>query len=262
MVTRNAPWPAGTPCWVDLGVDDVDRGAAFYSAVFGWRVDEGPPEAGGYRMCTKNGLVVAGLGAKQSPDQPSVWTTYLATEDADETVRKINAAGGKVLVEAIDVMNVGRMAIAADTDGAVFGIWQSRAHTGMQLANEPGSVTWNENMSRDFDGNKAFYQAVFGYDYDDMSGGGFTYATFKVGGESRGGLGELGKDTPMNVPANWTTYFSVADTDATVAKASELGGNVLSPAEDTEFGRMAILTDDQGSIFAVVDQSAMDTDQS
>lgn len=262
MVTRNAPWPAGTPCWADIGVDSVDKAAAFYSALFGWHVEQGPPEVGGYSMCTKNGKVVAGLGSKQNADQPSVWTTYLATDDADETVRKINAAGGKLLVEAMDVMDVGRMAVAADTDGAVFGVWQSRAHTGMELANEPGSVTWNENMSRDFAGNKDFYQAVFGYEYDDMSGEQFKYAIFKVNGEVAGGIGELAKDAPMSVPANWTTYFSVSDTDATAAKATELGGAVLAPAMDSEFGRIAILSDDQGSIFAAIDQSATNADQS
>ena len=65
-------------------------------------------------------------------------------------------------------MDVGRMAVAADPGGAVFGIWQARAHTGFGLANEPGSVCWNENMSRELDRNKAFYQAVFGYEYSDI----------------------------------------------------------------------------------------------
>ena len=68
-----------------------------------------------------------------------------------------------VLMEPFDVMDVGRMAVAADPGGAVFGVWQARMHTGIGVANEPGSLTWNENMSRNFDGNKAFYQAVFGY---------------------------------------------------------------------------------------------------
>ena len=82
---------------------------------------------------------MAGIGPKQGPPgTPAAWTTYLASDDADETAGKVKAAGGQVLMEPMDVMDVGRMAVAADPGGAVFGVWQARAHTGFGLANEPG----------------------------------------------------------------------------------------------------------------------------
>jgi len=253
MVTREAAWPAGTPCWVDLGVGDITRARAFYSGLFGWEIQEGPPEAGGYCMCVRGGRPVAGIGPKMGPAQmPPAWTTYIASQDADDTVRKIKAAGGQVIVEPMDVMNVGRMAVAADPGGAVFGVWQARSHSGVQLANEPGSLAWNENMSRDFDANKAFYHAVFGYRYGDMSSEGFNYATIDLGGRPVGGIGELDPNFPPEVPANWATYFGVADVDAAVARAGELGGRVVRPAWDTPYGRMAVLADDQGAVFAVL----------
>ena len=152
----------------------------------------------------------------------------------------------------MDVMDAGRMAVAADPAGAVFGIWQGRAHTGAGVANEPGSLCWNENMSRDFDGNKAFYHAVFGYEYDDMSGGGFSYATMKVGGNIVGGIGGLPAEVPAEVPAHWSAYFAVADTDAAVDKVSELGGSLVRPAWDSPYGRMATVSDDQGATFSVI----------
>ena len=62
------------------------------------------------------------------------------------------------------------MAIALDTTGAVFGLWQGGRTTGIGLANETGALTWNEHVSWDFDAGKAFYRAVFGYDYQDVSG--------------------------------------------------------------------------------------------
>ena len=99
MVTRNTPWPAGTPCWVDLGVSDIPKALAFYRGLFGWDIQEGPPEAGGYALCTIGGLPVAGIGPKMGPpDMPTVWTTYLATDDADATAAKIKAAGGQVMM--------------------------------------------------------------------------------------------------------------------------------------------------------------------
>jgi len=255
MVTRDTAWDSGTPCWIDLGVDDMPRAKAFYSGMFGWDVQEGPPEAGGYAMCELDGRQVAGLGPKMGPaDMPSVWTTYIAAEDAEETASKIKAAGGQLMMEPFDVMDAGRMAIAADPAGAVFGVWQARLHTGVRLANEPGSLAWNENMSRDFEGSKAFYHSVFGYDYGDLGDAGFKYATLDLGGRPVGGIGELGPDSPAETPAHWAVYFTVADTDAAVAKITGLGGAVIQPAWDTPFGRMAVLADDQGAVFSVMSE--------
>jgi predicted enzyme related to lactoylglutathione lyase len=183
MATRDAAWPAGTPCWADVSVDDLDKARAFYHGVFGWDIPAGPPEAGGYSMCEVDGLQVAAISPKMGgPDTPTVWTTYIATDNADDTAARVKAAGGSLMMEPMDVMDAGRMAIAADPGGAVFGIWQSGQHIGARRANEPGSMVWNENMSRDFEGSKAFYRAVFGYEYGDMSSDEFKYATLDLDG--------------------------------------------------------------------------------
>ena len=78
----------GTPCWIDLGIPDPDGAAAFYGALFGWACEEGPPEAGGYRMCMLRGHAVAGLGPQMNPDLPPFWSTYIAVADADATARR------------------------------------------------------------------------------------------------------------------------------------------------------------------------------
>ena len=253
MVTRDSAWPSGTPCWVDLGVDDIARACTFYSRLFGWDIQPGTPESGGYCLCLKTGHAVAGIGPKQGPPgTPSAWTVYLASDDADETASKITAAGGQILVAPMEVMDAGRMAIAADPAGAVFGVWQARSHTGMGLANEPGSVCWNENFSRDMDGNQAFYHAVFGYEYGDMSTPDFRYATLKLGGREVGGIGDLGTGFPPEVPAHWSTYFAVEDTDAAVAILTGAGGSVLRAPWDTPYGRMAAVSDDQGAAFSLM----------
>lgn len=253
MVTRDTAWQPGTPCWADLSADDVDRARAFYSGLFRWNIPPGPPEAGGYSMCEVAGRAVAGIGPKMGPpDAPVTWTTYLATDDADQSAARITAAGGQLLMEPFDVMDSGRMAIAADPAGAVFGIWQSRSFPGAQLANEPGAMTWNENMSRDLDGSKVFYQAVFGYGYQDMSGDGFRYAMVMVDGHEVGGMGEYPEGTPAEMPAAWATYFAVTDTDAAVAKVTELGGRVVQPPSDTPYGRIGVVADNDGAVFSVI----------
>ena len=67
MVTRDTAWADGTPCWVDLSVADTAKASAFYVALFGWEVRPGPPEAGGYAVCRKDGRRVAGIGPNMSP---------------------------------------------------------------------------------------------------------------------------------------------------------------------------------------------------
>jgi uncharacterized protein len=253
MVTRDTAWANGTPCWVDLGVADIRKASAFYGTLFGWEAEPGPPEAGGYTVCRKDGRQVAGIGPNMGPPgAPSSWTTYLAADDAAKTVAKIEAAGGTVVMGPMDVMDQGRMAIATDPGGATFGVWQARAHTGVQLANEPGSLAWNENLSRDLDRNKAFYQEVFGYEYGDIGDGGFRYSALKIGGAEVGGIGELDSGSAAGVPAHWSVYFAVEDTDAAAAEVTALGGATLRPAWDTPYGRMAVVADDHGATFTLI----------
>jgi predicted enzyme related to lactoylglutathione lyase len=152
----------------------------------------------------------------------------------------------------MDVMDLGRMAVLADPTGAVVGLWQSGLHTGVDVANEPGALIWNELMTRDFTAAKEFYGAVFPYTFGDMSGPGFTYATIDLDGRPVGGVGELGPETPADVPPAWSTYFAVSDTDAAAARAVELGGQVASAPADSPYGRIAVLRGPAGETFAVM----------
>ena len=81
---------------------------------------------------------MAGIGPKQGPPgMPPAWTTYLASDDLDDTVSKIKAAGGQTIMEPMDVMDVGRMAVAADPGGAFFGVWQARGTPGSAWPTSP-----------------------------------------------------------------------------------------------------------------------------
>ncbi len=253
VVTRDTRWPAGTPCWVDVSVDDVPKAIAFYRALFGWDIELGGPEVGGYSIAHSGGRIVAAVSPKMgAPDAPSVWTTYLATDDVDAIAAKIKGAGGQLLAEPMDVMEEGRLAVAMDPAGAVFGLWQGGNTTGLGVANEPGALTWNEQFSRDFAGSLAFYQAVFGYGDQDMSGDGFKYAVLTVDGHEVAGMGEYPEDTPAELPAAWAAYFAATDTDAALAKITELGGSVVQPARDSPYGRIAVAADDHGAVFSLI----------
>jgi predicted enzyme related to lactoylglutathione lyase len=253
MTTRDTPWPDGMPCWADVGAPDIAKAATFYSDVFGWTIQPGGPDTGGYSVAELNGRSVAGVGPKMGPaEAPTMWMSYLATSDADATAAKIKRAGGKLVMDTMDVMDAGRMAVAVDPAGAAFGIWQAREFPGAQIVNEPGAMRWNEQLSRDFEGSKAFYAAVFGYEYADMSGNGFSYATFKVEGRDVGGIGDLHAGVPANTPAAWRLYFGTADTDASVARVQANGGSVIREPVDHPYGRMSTVADNQGAAFSLL----------
>jgi predicted enzyme related to lactoylglutathione lyase len=256
MVDRDTPWPAGTPCWVDLLTSDLGTARLFYEQLFGWTFSAvgDPEQTGGYEIATLGGRSVAGAMA-QGPDQadhPSVWTVYLGVEDAAKTAEAITSAGGTVLMPVTTVMDAGVMALASDPTGAVFGIWQAKDHTGFQKANEAGSVVWNEAMSRDFATAKTFYASVFGYTYTDMSGGGFEYATIEVNGNTVGGIGALPAEVPAEVPAHWATYFAVDDADESVDAAVKRNAVLIRPAQDMPYGRHAYLQDPTGAFFSII----------
>lgn len=253
MSTRDEKWTAGTPCWVDLSTTDPDGARTFYAELFGWDLQVGPPETGHYTMARKNGRPAAAINGMPAPDaQHTAWMTYLATDDLDATWAAAMAAGATQVMAPDDVMTFGRMAFAVDPAGAVFGIWQAGDHTGFQVANEASTVSWNELMTRDYEGAMSFYGMVFGHKYDvvDMPPE-FQYSTFNVGADMVGGIGTFPAEVPTDVPSSWKVYFDTDDADQTIAAVTRLGGSVRQPAMDTPYGRLAQVSDPQGAEFSI-----------
>jgi predicted enzyme related to lactoylglutathione lyase len=251
-MTETTTYAPGTPLWVDLGSPDLEGSKAFYGALFDWEADAPNPEAGGYTLVRRNGKLVAGLGPLMNPNQPPAWTTYVATENADETAQKAREAGGQVLMEPMTVMEEGRMALFADPTGAVIGVWQPNRMTGAELVNQPGSFIWNELATRNIQAAKDFYARVFDWEGETSSFAGGEYTQWMLNGRSIGGAMEMTEQFPANVPPHWLTYFAVEDVDATAKKAEELGGSITVPPTDIEgMGRFAVIVDPQGAVFAL-----------
>jgi predicted enzyme related to lactoylglutathione lyase len=124
----------GTPSWVDLVTSDPAASRRFYSELFGWELQVSGAEFGHYAMCEIGGKPVAGIAGEVAPEGlPTAWTTYFATDDVDAAVERISGNGGKINMPPMDVGSEGRMAIAADPTGAVFGVWQGGNHIGALL---------------------------------------------------------------------------------------------------------------------------------
>jgi predicted enzyme related to lactoylglutathione lyase len=242
----------GVPSWIDIGVPDIAGAADFYGRLFGWEAPEGTEETGFYRNALLRGLPVAGIGPQQNPDMPPYWTTYVNVDSADDVAVKVAAAGGATIVAPMDVMDFGRMAIFADPAGAAFGVWQPGTHTGSELVNEPGTLSWNELITTDMDAAKAFYAAVFGWGEETHAAGPFPYTEFQVGGRSIAGGMPKGPMMPPQMPSHWAVYFAVADLDAALGSIKDLGGQVLMPGMDSPAGRFAAVADPQGGAFNVI----------
>lgn len=119
----------------------------------------------------------------------------------------------------------------------------------MTIYNEPGSLVWNDAAVDDPAAARDFYGTVFGFHFDEVEGMG-GYATFATDG---GPLGGLGGSQPGS-PPGWTSCFSVASTDDAVDAVERAGGTVTTAAQDTPFGRFAVVEDPWGAAFSVMQE--------
>ncbi|MFJ3304205.1 VOC family protein [Streptomyces sp. NPDC086549] len=248
----------GAPNWVDVGTSDIEGAISFYGGLFGWQFQSAGPKAGGYGFFQLDGRTVAG-GMQTTPEQgPPSWTVYFQSEDAQHTAKVAEEAHGSVLLQPMDVMGQGHMAILADQAGVPFGIWQPGQNKGVDLAGEPGSLCWVELYTPDEAAAAAFYDRVLALETSGVPfpGGTYTCLNPAEGGEDAmfGGIVPLAHDpAEAEAGAYWLPYFEVEDTDAVVDKAQQLGGKVRMPPTTMEgVGRMAKLADPYGARFAVI----------
>jgi len=263
----------GVPCWIDTTQPDPAAAADFYRDLFGWELEDVmPPESPiRYYVARLGGGQVGAVGSQgEGGPRPATWNTYVWVDDAGETAEKVRAAGGTVIMEPGDVGDSGRMAIFADPEGAAFCVWQAKEHRGAAVVNEHGSLNFNNLNTRDLEGAKGFYGAVFGWEVLDVG----TFSAWALPGygdflESRNpgmreGMASMGaperfedvvasvipvpEDQP-DTPPHWSVTFGVDDADAIAARAFELGGSVLVPPFDAPWVRMTVIADPQGATF-------------
>lgn len=269
----------GVPCWADAMLPDLAAGRRFYGELFGWTFTEGTAGYRPYVWARLGGEDVAALVPKSDGRMPTVWNVYLATGDAAAATARIREAGGRVIVAPRWIDDLGVVATAADPGGAVFGLWQTGSHPGFARRGEPGSYGWTEVHTREPRVVDAFYRTVFGYEAEPGPGrapeSGAAGARpgpkrpadvvlWSPRGEPTGpghavaGRVVIGEGPPAELPAHFLTYFVVADCDHASRTAQRLGGRVLHEPEDTPYGRFAVLADNQGAYFAVIDTSSAD----
>jgi uncharacterized protein len=287
---------AGVPCWVDASEPDPEAAVDFYGGLFGWEFEDvmlpdseskyfiARGEARSSSIFDTSGEVRSGdvAAIRSIPDgapPTAMWNTHFWVDSADEAATKVLDAGGGIGVEPFDFMNACRMAVFTDPEGAAFGVWEAKEHKGARLVNDPGALVFNGLNTRDVEGARSFYRSVFGWQTSGIGGGaeGWTLPGYgdwlerehhphlrKQMAEAGAPDGfedvvasiiPIGDDQP-DTPAHWSITFATANADATAAKATELGGEVLVPPFDAPWStatytiRITVIRDPQGATFS------------
>lgn len=266
--------PTGTFCWADLLPAEQGRAIDFYAALAGWNSAVGGAEFGGYALAFGGGTeqgpsaMVAGINpsiatirgihegaGRVAPAMEPGWTVYLAAENLDAAVSAVLAAGGTQEQPRMDIPGMGASALCADPTGAAFGLWESAGHDGFGVFAEPGAFCWSEVYSTDVATSRDFFIAAFGLTPSTLSETPeLTYYQLTVPGQEEPAFGVMQMPESLgDASSHFGAYLAVSDVDGAAARATEHGGNVVSPPFDSPFGRMALLTDSEGASIKIVD---------
>ena len=256
--TTNGFW------WANLSSSDSAAAAEFYARILGWSYDEMPIGEGMVHRNARLGeRTIAGIDPLMpGSDAPTAWTNYVFVDDIDAAWQRALELGATGVMEPMDVMGEGHLAVLLDPTGAAFGIWKSGRHTGTDAVNQPGTYTWVELATDDVDAARSFYGDLFGWTWTEMDGdgpAGFTYWLAQLDGHTIAGvypkLEQMG-----DMPSYWGTYFGVADIEATSEAITAAGGRVAMGPAQMGPGRGVMAFDPQGGAFLAIQMDEWPTD--
>ena len=249
------PVEPGRFCWHEMVSTDADKSKSFYTELFGWKiedVDMGP--MGSYSMIQHGESGMGGIMSIQPGQEiPSHWIGYVTVDDVDAATERAKGHGGKICVEPMDIPNMGRFAVIQDPTGAFSAPWK-----GLHDDVEPefplpsGVVCWNELLTRDVEGSRAFYGVLYGWTHaeNDMGEMGI-YTMFKRGESFAAGMMKMPEEAPAP-GSHWLPYILVDDVDATAAKVEALGGMLcVKPFDIPNIGRSAVALDTNRAAFGI-----------
>jgi hypothetical protein len=232
--------------WHEQVTDDPKQAESFYTQLFGWGTEVFGPGEIDYTMISSGGSTHGGFSKAMEGAPPPHWLGHVRVESLDETIENAKKEGGKLAAGPFDMSGVGRMGILIDPQGAFVAAYQPEG----EGTPSEGVFVWDELGTTDVDGAQRFYEQVFGWTTKDMGEDFGGYRIFHRGDDQIGGL--MANQDP-SIPAAWTPYVGVDDTDAMCKKATGLGaGVIVEPMDVPTVGRFAILKDPQGAVFGII----------
>ncbi|GAA2435805.1 VOC family protein [Streptomyces macrosporus] len=256
-MTETAHAPQGAPCWVTLLVPHLEAAQHFYGELLGWHYRPGSQKLGEYEIALSEGVPVAGMGeARDSLRAFVAWTPYFAADSVDAVAGRVRERGATVAVGPVR-FGSGRVAWAADPAGAIFGIWEGPVTPGWRVGGRTNGPAWLELITRDAFAAALFYGEVFGWDRADPERYDIRYehdrVVLRIDKETVAGLsGGAVEDAPdPRIRPHWHVHFRVEDVEASAAKATSLGAEVVLPPADAPPERPVVIRDPQGALFSL-----------
>jgi predicted enzyme related to lactoylglutathione lyase len=246
----------GEFCWIELATSNQNAAKSFYTALFGWTVRDVPMGASGvYSLLELEGRIAAGAFAISESESaagvPPHWHLYVAVASADEAAKRAGELGGKVMEAPFDVGDRGRAALIQDPTGAFFSGWEAKQRSGVGVTGEPGSFCWADLTTGDQARAKTFYEGLFGWKLTFGEGKESGYLHIVNGENYIGGVPPAHQGSG-NQPPHWLIYFAVADVDKAFQRAKDMNARIiLRPMDFEGVGRVAMLADPQGAVFAL-----------
>ena len=241
--------------WHELMTTDPQGAAAFYAGVFRWKAQHS--SVPGYTLWMSGEVGVGGLMAQPEETRvggmPPSWLVYMGTSDVDATVQAAQRLGGRVLKDAVDIPAIGRFAVLADPQGAVFAVFTPAAPAPNDAAASGviSQFSWHELATSDPQGAFDFYSALFGWsrgEAHDM-GAGNLYEIIEREGAMIGGIYRL---QDPSKPPYWLAYVRVDDLDGTLASVRAASGQIVQEPREVPGGdRVARILDPQGGAIAL-----------
>ena len=252
------PTPQGKFVWYELMTTDTAGAEAFYKQVVGWEAEDSGMPGVSYTLLSAGGARVGGLmrlpeDARKSGAEPA-WRGYVAVDDVDAMARAVTGKGGTIYRGPDDIPGIGRFAIAADPQGAVFVLFKGQGDSpdAPPAPGTPGHFGWHELYTTDLDSAFAFYSDLFGWTKSeaiDMGPMGI-YQTFSIGGVQGGGM--MRRPDPPVRP-HWLYYVNTDAIDPAVARITAAGGQVQHGPQEVPGGMWIVQgRDAQGVSFALV----------
>jgi predicted enzyme related to lactoylglutathione lyase len=231
--------------WHELQTRDCARALRFYQAFCGWTATDasaGNPPA--RHLCRFDGTAVGAITTSQAPPHvPAFWLPFLAVADLDGCVARAQTLGARVLREPAPVSGAGRLAVAIDPRGALFGLRESPSPS--SIASGPGAFCWDELLTDDAEPSAAFYSALTGCSIEPVDLGPMgIYRLLVSDGQRIAGV----MKHPENVHPHWLPHLAVGDVDAETNRAVELGASLyFAPRDIPGAGRVSGIDDPTGA---------------
>ena len=231
---------AGFPIWYELMSSDVAGVRDFYRATLGWDIPadaDAMPNGSEYRIIGREdgghaGGVLTITPGMAASGMASAWVPYFHVADADAAAKDIAAAGGAIYLPPTDMPGAGRIAMAADPQGAMFYVIdpqppedQPDARSGVFSVSEAGHCRWNEITTTDADSTRQFYTRLFGWSADDAMPMGDLgeYRFIEADGVQ---IGAINPVIAEGATPHWGPVFGVSDIEAAKAAVEASGGTV------------------------------------